>query len=160
MKATLNQIRVSPKKAELIADLIRNKPVREAQTILKFTPKNAARVLLKVVNSAAHNAENNFNQKIDDLHVIKVHVGKGTTYKRFQPVSRGRAHPILKRTSNITIEVGIPVEEGGKKKAEKKIEAETQAPKVTEKKSKTPEEPKKTKKVSKSSVVVKEKKKK
>ena len=110
MKAILNQIRVSPLKAQLVAALVRNKSVAEAQEILKFTPKNAAKVLLKVINSAAHNAENNFNQKIENLVIKEIHVGKGIVYKRYRPISRGRSHPILKKTSNITVEVGINAE--------------------------------------------------
>ncbi len=121
MKAILNQIRVSPLKAQLVAALVRNKSVVEAQEILKFTPKNAAKVLLKVINSAAHNAENNFNQKIEDLTIKEIHIGKGIVYKRYRPVSRGRSHPILKKTSNITVEVGVSTES-----------KPTEAPKKTE----------------------------
>jgi large subunit ribosomal protein L22 len=144
MKAVLNQIRVSPKKAQLVAALVRNKSVVEAQEILKFTPKNAAKALLKVLSSAANNAENNFNQKIEDLTVKEIHVGKGIVYKRYRPISRGRSHPILKKTSNITVEVGVnaevkPAKAPVKKEAEKvepakKEEVAKEKPKKAEKK--------------------------
>jgi large subunit ribosomal protein L22 len=132
MKAILNQIRVSPRKAQLVAALIRNKKVTEAQDILKFTPKKAAKVLLKALNSAAGNAENNFNQKVEDLVVSKVHVGKGIVYKRFRPISRGRAHPILKKTSNITVEVSMQTPEKEVKPEKKEVKAE-EKPKVEKK---------------------------
>ncbi len=105
MKAVLNQTRVTLKKAQLMAELVRGKSVTDALAILKLTPKKAAKTLFKVITSAAKNAENNFSQKADDLLLKSIHVGKGIVYKRFKPANRGRANPILKRTCNITVEV-------------------------------------------------------
>jgi large subunit ribosomal protein L22 len=105
MIAHLRKIRISPKKANLVAGLIREKSVTEALAILKYTPKKAAKMLYKVVHSARSNAENNFKQDPDTLMIKEVVVTQGPTNKRFQPVSRGRAHPILKRTSHITVKV-------------------------------------------------------
>jgi len=107
MKAVLRRIRISPKKANLIAGMVRGKKVDEALALLKFMPKKGAKIVYKVVNSAASNAKNNFKQNIDDLFITKLLVTKGPTYKRSIPISRGRAHPILKRTSHITVEVGV-----------------------------------------------------
>ncbi len=107
MKAYLRQIRISPKKANLVAGIVRGKKVNEALVILKFMPKKAASFLYKVIHSAASNAKNNFKQSVDDLYITKILVTKGTTYKRSLPISRGRMHPIRKRTSHISVEVGV-----------------------------------------------------
>ncbi|NIA01753.1 MAG: 50S ribosomal protein L22 [Nitrospirae bacterium] len=105
MKAILRKVRISPKKANLIAALVRNKNVQEAIDILKFTPKKGALILRKVVESAAANAEHNFKQNLDSLYIKEILVTEGITYKRSIPISRGRMHPILKRTSHITVKV-------------------------------------------------------
>ena len=119
MKAVLRRTRIAPLKANLVAGMVRGKKVKEALDILKFTPKKAAKILYKVINSAAHNAKNNFKQDINDLVITKIIVTKGPMYKRTMPVSRGRAHPILKRTCHIFVEVGIPeVKESKTKEAE------------------------------------------
>jgi large subunit ribosomal protein L22 len=133
MKAILRTIRISPKKANLVAGTVRGKKVNDALAILKFMPKKGADILYKVVHSAASNAKNNFNQNMEELSVMKILVTKGPTYKRSIPISRGRAHPIRKRTSHITVEVGVegvagPVEpvkaEGRKEKEAPKSRAE------------------------------------
>lgn len=105
MKAHLRRIRISPKKANVVAGLIRNKDAVEALSILKFTPKKAAQILYKTLQSAVSNAENNDNQKAETLTIASVIVNKGPVYKRHLPSSRGRALPISKPTSNITIEL-------------------------------------------------------
>jgi len=105
MKAKLRQIRISPKKANLVAALVRNKKVIEAIDTLKFTPKKAAPILRKLIESATANAENNFKQKRENLYIKEIIVTKGPTYKRSNPISRGRAHPILKRTAHITVKI-------------------------------------------------------
>ncbi len=108
MKAILRGARISPKKANLVAGMVRGRRVAEALEILKFTPKKAAPLLYKVVHSAASNAKNNFKQPFDELVITRILVTKGPTLKRFMPVNRGRAHPILKRSCHITVEVGVP----------------------------------------------------
>lgn len=107
MKAVLRQTRISPKKANLVASLVRGKSVGEALTMLKFIPKKGAKILYKVVHSATSNAENNLGQNREDLEIKQILVTKGPTYKRNNPISKGRAQPILKRTSHITVEVGV-----------------------------------------------------
>jgi len=106
VKAILRRIRISPKKANLVAGTVRGKKVDEALALLKFMPKKGAKILYKIVHSAASNAKNNFKQSIDELQITKILVTKGPTYKRSLPISRGRVHPIQKRTSHITVEVG------------------------------------------------------
>ena len=120
MKAHLRRIRISPKKANLVAGMVRGKKVTDALDILKFMPKKGADILYKVVHSAASNAKNNFKQSIDELYITQILVTKGPTYKRSLPISRGRIHPIAKRTSHITVEVGLP--EGKEVKAPVKEE--------------------------------------
>lgn len=107
MKAHLRQARISLKKANLVAGMVRGKKVTEALNILKFMPKKGADLLYKVVLSAASNAKNNYKQPFDDLYITQILVTKGMTYKRSVPISRGRVHPIRKRTAHITVEVGL-----------------------------------------------------
>lgn len=105
MKAIVRQVRISPKKANLVAGLVRRKSVNDAVDILKFTPKKAANILRKAIESAAANGENNFNQSKKDLYIKEIVVTKGVTFKRGVPVSKGRVHPILKRNSHITVKL-------------------------------------------------------
>jgi len=105
MIAHLRRIRLSSKKANLVAGMVRGMQVNDALQILKHTPKKAAHHLYKVIASAKANAVNNFKQNEDQLMIKEIVVNEGQTYKRFQPVSRGRAHPILKRTSHITVKL-------------------------------------------------------
>ena len=105
MKAHLRQTRISSKKANLVADLVRNMKASEAVDILKFTPKKAAPLLKKLIESAMANAEHNAKQDKATLYIKEIIVTEGPTYKRRVMVSRGRAHPILKRTSHITIKL-------------------------------------------------------
>ncbi len=105
MKAHLRRTRISPKKANLVAGLIRGKSVEEALELLNFTPKKAAKSLYKVLQSAVSNAENNDAEVRSELMVKTVIVNKGPFYKRFLPSARGRALPISKPTSHITVEL-------------------------------------------------------
>ena len=107
MKAILKNVRISPKKANLVAGLVRGESVEEALTQLKYTPKKGAKILYKVIASAAANAENNFKQKPEKLFIKEIVVTEGPTYKRSVSVSRGRMHPLKKRTSNITVKVDV-----------------------------------------------------
>lgn len=104
-KATLNYIRISPRKVGIVLDLIRNKPVDLAAAVLKHTPKAACEDLQKLLASAVANAENNFNMNKDSLVVSQCYVTPGPTLKRVRPGPHGRAFRILKRTSHITIVV-------------------------------------------------------
>ena len=102
-RATLRYARFSPRKVGLVMDLIRNKPLDEALAILQYTPKAACEPLLKLVNSAAANAENNFNMDRNSLYVAECYVCPGPTLKRIMPRDHGRAYRILKRTSHMTV---------------------------------------------------------
>ena len=101
-RAELRQVRISPRKVGIVLDLIRNKPVEIAFATLKNTPKSACEPLLK---SAVANAENNHNMDTSRLYVSEAFVGAGVTLKRIRPKDHGRAHRILKRTSNIVLVV-------------------------------------------------------
>lgn len=105
MKAIIRQIRITSKKLNLVAELVRAKMVKEALDILRFTPKKGAKILYKAVKSAASNAVENNKQKLDDLVIKEIIVTEGTTFKRSVPISRGRMHPILKRNAHVTIKV-------------------------------------------------------
>ena len=134
MKAVLRRVRISSKKANLIAGIVRGKKVNDALAVLKYMPKKGAKIMYKIVHSAAYNAKNNFKQDLEDLYVISIVVNKGPMFKRSIPASRGRSHPILKKTCNITVEVGVKAGEGKpilkpitEKKAEVKVEPKTKA---------------------------------
>lgn len=105
-KAVARYIRISPRKARLVADLVRGKEVGEALTILRFTPRKAARLIEKVLNSAIANAEHNLELATDSLIVRRAFVDEGPTMKRWRPRAFGRANRINKRMSHITIVVG------------------------------------------------------
>ncbi|MEZ0117994.1 50S ribosomal protein L22 [Heyndrickxia coagulans] len=104
-KAVAKTVRIAPRKARLVIDLIRGKQVGEALSILKFTPKAASPVIEKVLNSAIANAEHNYDMDANDLVVEMAYVDEGPTLKRFRPRAMGRASQINKRTSHITIVV-------------------------------------------------------
>ncbi len=107
MKALLRNIRISPEKANLVAGLVRGAMVSEALKQLEFTPKKGARILYKVIASAAANAEHNLNQNRDHLYIKEIVVTKGPMYKRGISVSKGRVHPILKKTTQIRVRVDV-----------------------------------------------------
>ena len=102
-RATLRYARISPRKDSIVLDLIRNQPLDKALAILQYTPKAACEPLLKLVKSAAANAENNHNMDKASLYVAECFVTPGPTLKRMRPRAQGRAYRILKRTSHITV---------------------------------------------------------
>jgi large subunit ribosomal protein L22 len=104
-KAIARFVRIAPRKARQVIDLIRGKGVADAQTILKFTPRFSAEIIGKVLNSAIANAENNHKLQRDRLIVSGAYVDQGPTMKRQMPRAQGRASLIHKRTSHITIVV-------------------------------------------------------
>ncbi len=104
-RAVAKYIRIAPRKARVVADLIRGKSVDEALAILRYTPKIASEVLEKVVKSAAANATHNYEMDRDNLYISAAYVDVGPTLKRFQPRQRGQAFSIKKRTSHITVVV-------------------------------------------------------
>ncbi|MBO5925643.1 MAG: 50S ribosomal protein L22 [Clostridia bacterium] len=101
--AKAKYIRISPFKVRIVLDIIRGKSFVEARAILKNTVKAANEPILKVLESAAANAQNNLGMNKNDLYVAECYADQGPTLKRFNPVSKGRAHSILKRTSHITV---------------------------------------------------------
>ncbi|MCI7477551.1 MAG: 50S ribosomal protein L22 [Selenomonadales bacterium] len=104
-KAIAKNVRIAPRKARVVMDIIRGKSVADAFAILKFTPKVGAEIIEKVLKSAVANAENNFDMNVDNLYVSTCFVDQGPTMKRIHPRSRGQAFKILKRTSHITVAV-------------------------------------------------------
>jgi len=104
-KAILRFVRIAPRKARAVVDLIRGQQVPHALTLLKYTPRSAAKVVEKVLRSAVANAEQKEMGDSDAMRVSEAFVDGGPTYKRFRARSMGRANPIHKRTSHITIVV-------------------------------------------------------
>ncbi len=102
-KATLKMLRSTPRKTRLVADLIRGKEVSEAENILRYTDKRAAKPILKLLQSAKANAVNNHDMFEDSLFVSTIMVNEGPTLKRILPRARGRADLMRKRTCHITI---------------------------------------------------------
>jgi len=98
-------IRMSPRKVRLVADLVRGKRVDDAIGMLKLSPKEAARVVVKAINSAAANATQNFGLTREDLFVTTIHADEGPTLKRVKAGARGRYKPILKRGAHVRVGV-------------------------------------------------------
>ena len=103
--AKVKNVRIAPRKARLVVDLIRGKAVDEALSILHFTPRAASPIIEKVLRSAIANAEHNYNMDASDLVVTEAYVDEGPTLKRYIPRARGSASRIHKRTSHITVVV-------------------------------------------------------
>jgi len=101
----LRGARISAQKARLVADQIRGMKAEEALNLLEFSPKKAAKIIKKVLESAIANAENNDGADIDELKVSTIFVDEGMTLKRIRPRAKGRADRINKRTCHITVKV-------------------------------------------------------
>jgi len=104
--ATARFIRMSPSKVRRVVDLIRGRHVDDARRVLRFTERDAAEVIAKVLDSAIANAENNRGLPADELHVARAWVDEGPTLKRFRPRAMGRATRIRKRTCHVSVVVG------------------------------------------------------
>jgi large subunit ribosomal protein L22 len=98
-------VRTSPQKARLVCDLVRGKDVAEALAILRFTNKDVAEDVSKVVKSAAANAENNYQLEPESLYIAEIYADDGPRFKRIKYRARGRADRMVKRTSHITVVV-------------------------------------------------------
>jgi len=107
-RAILRYVRVPPRKARAVIDLIRGQPVPHALTTLKYTPRAAAKVVEKLLRSAVANAEQKEMGDSEAMWVSQAYVNGGPTFKRFQPRAMGRAFTIHKRTSHITVIVAAP----------------------------------------------------
>ncbi len=103
--ARARYVRSAPRKARLVMDHIRGKPVEQAQAFLRFAPRAVSEDILKLLNSAVANAESGHELGADELRVRRAFVDEGPTIKRFRPRAMGRATPIHKRTSHMTIEL-------------------------------------------------------
>jgi ribosomal protein L22, bacterial type len=104
--ANIRGVRISAQKARLVADMIRGKSVAQALNILAFTPKKAAGILKKALESAIANAEHNDGADIDELRVTTIYVDKGESLKRFSARAKGRGNRIEKQTCHIVVKVG------------------------------------------------------
>ena len=105
VKATAKTLRIPPRKARLVIDLIRGKDAAEAAAILRFTPNAASVAIGKTLHSAVANAVNNNDMNDEKLYVKACYVNEGVTLKRFMPRAKGSASAIHKRTSHITVVV-------------------------------------------------------
>lgn len=111
-RAVVKYVGISSSKAQQVLNLVRGRDVDEAVNILAFSPKAAARVIFKVVNSAAANADKNHNLNRDALFIAEAFANQGPTLKRIRPRAQGRASRIRKRTSHITVVVRERVTKG------------------------------------------------
>jgi ribosomal protein L22 len=103
VRAKARYVRVAPRKARLVADQVRGLPVEEARTLLAFSGRGAARDVLRLLDSAAANAEANHELVADDMRIAAISVDEGPTLKRWRARARGRATPIHKRTSHLSV---------------------------------------------------------
>jgi large subunit ribosomal protein L22 len=144
VRAEAKWVRISPRKARLVAEHIRGRSVLEARSVLAFTPREAARELDKVLRSAVANAESQHQIPDDRLYVSAAYVDEGPVMKRWRARARGRVARIKKRTCHITVKVAeIPVQEAPKKQTKTKPKAEAaETPKRKAPAKKKPEEAK------------------
>ena len=110
VRAVANNTGISPRKVRPLIDMVLGKKVDEALTMLRFAPTPTARVVAKVVKSAAANAENNFQMSASDLKIVSIHADGAQTLKRSRPRARGRVNSIFKRSAHITV---VVAEQGG-----------------------------------------------
>ncbi len=104
-KSYLKNLRIAPRKVRLVVDLVRGKHVQDALDILRFTNKKAAPIVAKMINSAIANVRQSATVDVDSLVVNEAFVDEGPTLKRFLPRAQGRATPIRKRSSHITVKL-------------------------------------------------------
>jgi large subunit ribosomal protein L22 len=128
VRAEARYVRTAPRKAQLVAEQIRGRPVPEARTILAFMTRDAARDIEKVLSSAVANAEANHGLDGDELYVSIATVGAGPTLKRWRARARGRVARIKKRTCHITIALALPEEQVIPEPLPKPAPAPTPAP--------------------------------
>jgi ribosomal protein L22 len=103
VRASSRYVRVAPRKARLVADQVRGLHIDKARALLQFSPRSAAEDIKKLIDSAASNAENNHDLIADEMRVAEITVDEGPTLKRYRPRALGRATPIHKRTSHISV---------------------------------------------------------
>jgi ribosomal protein L22 len=103
VRASARYVRIAPRKARLVADQVRGLQIDRARALLDFSPRNAARDIRKLIDSAASNAENNHELVADDMRIAEITVDEGPTLRRYRPRALGRATKINKRTSHISV---------------------------------------------------------
>ena len=103
VRAKARYVRISARKARLVADQVRGLHIEKARALLQFSPRGAARDIQKLIESAAANAENNHDLIADEMRISEIQVDEGPTLKRFRPRALGRATPIHKRTCHISV---------------------------------------------------------
>ncbi|GAB3646322.1 large ribosomal subunit protein uL22 [Glycomyces tarimensis] len=135
-RASARYVRVAPRKARRVVDLVRGLPVDEALTTLEFAPYGAAEIVYKVIASASANAENNLGLDPESLLISEIKVDEGPTMRRYRPRAHGRAYRINKRTSHITVVVesvqAAPVDTGSIRRPKAAAKAEPKAEKPAE----------------------------
>jgi len=143
IKVRLNNLRTAPRKVRQVADLVRGKKVLEAQSILLFTVNKSARPVLKLLNSAVASAKHDLHIDDSNLFISEITVDEGPKLKRWHPMSRGRAYPIIKRSSHVALTLSEKEQKVDKgvvdlkdmpKKAEPKKSPIKKSPKVKTKK--------------------------
>lgn len=117
VKASAKGVRMSPRKVGIVAGLVRGRTVADALTILEHTPRRAALPVIKVINSAKANADNNHNLKPDTLKITSISVTAGPSLKRYRAAARGRALPFQRHSSHIFVEV-----DGEKRQPKKSVQ--------------------------------------
>ncbi len=146
VSATAKYIRMSPRKVRLVADVVRGLDVRKALAQLDFSRKHAALPIRKLVGSAVANAEHNFNLAKENLFIKEIKVDGGPTLKRWMPRAHGRATPLKKRTSHISLVLSEIVDsgerEGRKPKSEKPISLDAKPKETKESSTKVEAAPK------------------
>jgi large subunit ribosomal protein L22 len=103
VRASARYLRASPRKVRLVADQVRGLPIEEARSLLRFSPRGAARDVQKLIDSAAANAENNHDLDPDELKVSEIYVDEGPTMRRWRARARGRATRVDKRTCHLSV---------------------------------------------------------
>lgn len=146
VRVKLNNYRMSARKVRLVADLVRGKKVDEAITLLSFTNKKVASAIIKLIKSGIANVKNNYNLPEKGLFIKEIKVDESVTYKRWMPRAMGRATPIRKRGSNISLSLGI-LESSTKKDEKKKVVSKKTKKTKSGKKSKEEKKSKAKKKV-------------
>lgn len=124
IKVKLSNLRTAPRKVRQVVDLVRGKSVSQAQSILLFTVNKSARPVLKLLNSAVASAKHDLHLEEANLFISAITVDEGPKLKRWHPMSRGRAYPIIKRSSHIAIILS------DKKPAEKQTRGEKRSAKT------------------------------
>ncbi len=119
IRVQLSNLRVAPRKARLVVDLVRGKKVQDAKNLLQFTVNKTSTPVLKLLNSAIAGAVNDLKLEESHLYISKITVDEGPKMKRSHPMSRGRAYPIMKRSCHIALTLSENKKEETKKSKKK-----------------------------------------